>query len=284
MENVNVLGRTHNEPEGGLDAVKIRQESQRRTLEESNKGHIDRYNELTTGYTKFAGMDFGVRDEAQAENVTDFLKQMQTERIAQEAQHKAEKEPYLNGGRVVDTFFKVMIEDLKHKHATLNSHLSGYHREKERLERIERERVEREAREAEQKARQEAEEAAADVETEADLDEAVTSERIVEDKVADTAVATKAASQNAAELSRTRTGYGSTSSLQTTWTHDEDAVSRGAIDLEALRPYLTMNAISQGIRGYIKAMGPKRLRELEKEGKTILRGCRIYSRRDSRVR
>lgn len=72
----------------------------------------------------------------------------------------------------------------------------------------------------------------------------------------------RAAEAKASELSRSRGGWGSVSSLQSFWDFDE--LDRHAIDLEAIRPHLALDAIEKAVRAAIKS------------GSRKMRGVRIF--------
>lgn len=79
----------------------------------------------------------------------------------------------------------------------------------------------------------------------------------------------KSAQAAPADLSRQRGDLGSVTSLREDWLFEE--LSRRDIDLEALRPYLTLEGIEQGVRAWIVAN-----KEGLKKQSVALRGVRIY--------
>lgn len=203
-------------------------------------------------------------DDAIEGRVIDFIKQINACASKAKEAFKAAKEPYLEGGRAVDGFFKKITDPLDAAKKTLNDRLTAHLRRKEAEERRRREEAERLAREAAETARREAEEAARRLAEESQLDDAIAKEREARQAAADAAAAARAAEAKAAELSRTRGDYGGVSSLRTEWTGE--LVDRKTLDLEALREHLPTAALEQAIRSFVKAGGRS------------LRGASIYER------
>lgn len=225
-------------------------------------------------------IDKPILDDAGLEPVSDHIKDIvkYTKRI--EALRTDEKEPYLEGGRIVDSFFKSITKRLDDQAASLNKITTKYLKDKsdrEREEREERARIAREeqrriaaetqrkldeaaaadraAREAAARAQtlgaaRAAEQAQADAER--SFKAALESER--KEMLASAAVA-RAERQSAAapsDMARTR-GGASLATLRTTWEFEiEDAKS---IPLDILRPHIPAEAINQALRSFIKAGG-----------------------------
>ena len=89
------------------------------------------------------------------------------------------------------------------------------------------------------------------METEADLQEAVIAETHAQQATVNAEVARQAVQAKPAELSRTRGDYGAVASLRTFW--DFRHLDRATLDLEALRPHLSQEALEKAVRAYIKA-------------------------------
>lgn len=193
---------------------------------------------------------------ALAANLTDFIKQIGAAVSKADATRKAEKEPFLEGGRQVDAFFKGVTDPLDRAKKAMTDRLTAWQRKVADEERRARE-------EAARKAAEEAEKKAAAAKTESDLDAAIAAEQTAHDAAAATEV-------KAADLSRTRGDYGAVSSLRTTWEHE--VLDIREIDLEALRPHIPVGAIDQAIRGFIKAGGRE------------LKGARIFQNTTAVVR
>jgi hypothetical protein len=205
-----------------------------------------------------------------AAKVSDFIKQVMAASKAAEGARIAEKEPYLEGTRGVDGFFRQISDPLDKLKRTIESRLTLYLRAKAERERREREERERLAREEEARRRREAEEAERKLWDEKSLKEAIDADKRAKEAEADRIAAEKAAQAKAADLSRTRGEYGAVSSLRTSWTFER--VYREELDLEALRMHLPLEGIERAIRSFIKAGGRE------------LRGVKIFETTDAVVR
>jgi alpha-galactosidase/6-phospho-beta-glucosidase family protein len=211
-----------------------------------------------------------IGDEDTARKISDFVKQLSAAIKASDAARVNAKEPFLEGGRVIDGVFRQISDPLTDLKKKVERKLTDYLRAKEAEERERRQREEREARERAEQARREAEAAAQAMRDAASLDEAVQAEKAAEAAAADVVKAEAAATAKPAELSRTRGEYGAVSSLRTEWVFE--GVDRATIDLETLRPYLPADGIEKAIRSFIRAGGRD------------LRGTRIYETTNAVVR
>lgn len=194
-----------------------------------------------------------ITDDDVAGKVSDYIKQLAALTKTAESHRTGAKEPYLDGGRTIDGFFKGITDPVTETKTAVQRKLTLYLREKEETARQARLAEERAAREAAEKARREAEEKAKALADEQGLAAAIEAEKAAETAAADLVKAEQAADVKAAELSRTRGEYGSVSSLRTQWVFDE--IDRATIDLEALRPYLALADIEKAVRAFIKAGG-----------------------------
>jgi hypothetical protein len=205
-----------------------------------------------------------------AAKVSDFIKQVMAVVKAAEVQRVGEKEPYLEGGRGVDGFFRAITDPLDKVKRSIEQRLTVYLREKADRERREREERERLAREEETRRRREAEEAERKLRDEQSLKVAMEAEDRRKQAEADRIQAEKDAQAKAADLSRTRGEYGAVSSLRTTWTFSD--LDRAALDLEALREHLPIDGLERAVRSFIKAGGRE------------LRGVNIFETTNATVR
>ena len=235
-----------NKPPSPIDELRNR-------LEDDYGAVLARRDELLASVER---MPDTVNDDAMAGKFGDQIKLISSCIKKADSHRKAEKEPHLEGGRAVDGWFKAITEPLEKAKGLAQAPLAAYERQKAAAERR---RLEDEAK----RQREEAERAAQDAKTDDDLDTAVATEETAQD------AEVKANASNA-DLSRTRGDYGSVSSLRTTWKHD--GLDRDRLNLEALRPHLTEDAIHQAIRSFIKAGGRN------------LAGVRIYEHSDVVVR
>ena len=155
--------------------------------------------------------------DANAGPMTDFIKQIGAHVKTLDKARVAEKEPYLQGGRTVDGFFKTMTGKLEKSASALRSRLTLYERVKAAIERRAREDEERRQRKEAKRLCREAEAKAAAAQTETDLEDAVQVEAQASEAEADALKAGKAAEAKPAELHTTRGDYGASSSLRTFW-------------------------------------------------------------------
>lgn len=237
------------------------------TLKEETAALIARKDELLGAVGR---VPEAISDETTAGRVADLIRLMLKCKQQAQKDHKARKEEFLEGGRLVDGAYKAITDPLDRAKKGVEDKLTLYQRAVAEEERRAREAEAR--RQAEEAARQrrEAEAAAAKIETEDDLDAAITAEELARQAAADAAIAQRATTVKAAELTKARGEFGSTASL-TTFIDFKD-IDRATIDLEALRAYLDIAAIERAVRQYIKAGGRE------------LKGCTIFTNTQSRVR
>lgn len=216
-------------------------------------------------------MPFTVDDDEMAGKFADMVKLIGAAIKASEAGRTAKKEPFLEGGRAIDGFYKKRISDplLKIK-ASVEERLGVYLCAKADREKRVREEAERVAREAERAAQEAARQAAEAMQNERDLAAALDAQHRADEAAVASVAASKAAAAKPAEMARTR-GETSLGTLQTWWDFDPVSLSRAELDLEALRQHLPTDALDKAIRSFIKAGGRD------------LRGVRIYERREARV-
>ena len=205
-----------------------------------------------------------------AGKVGDFIKQLTACTKAADGARIAEKEPHLAAGRVVDGFFRAIIDPLDAAKKNIERRLTAYLREKADAERRERERIAAEERARAEEARRAAAEAERKAQDEAGLQAAIDAEQQRKQAEADAEAARKASEAKAAELSRNRGDYGSVASLRTYW--DFADLDRAALDLEALRQHIPTDALEKSVRAFIKAGGRE------------LRGVRIFQNTQAAVR
>lgn len=235
----------HNRPPPDL----LTGDALREKLHDDHRDLIARRDELLAAAARVPD----VTSDDVAGKVTDFVKQLAALGKAADAKRVGAKEPFLEGGRTVDGFFKAITDPVATAKTGVERKLTTYLRDKEAKARREREEQERQAREAAEAARRDAEERARAMRDQASLQAAVEAEKAAELAAADLARAKQAATVKAAELSQTRGEYGSLSSLRTVWTFD--GIDRDALDLEALRQHFPIDGLEKAIRSFIKAGG-----------------------------
>lgn len=254
--------RHHNNPPADL----LLGEPLREKLTEENQDILDRAELLL----KAAGRLPAIDNDDVAGKVGDYIKQLTALIKVAETRRTGAKEPYLEGGRHVDGFFKAVTDPVAKIKEAVGKLLTIYEREKEAAARAKRLAEERAARDAAEKAAAEADAAAAAAADDKSLDDAIAAEKAAEVAAADLAKAAQAADVKPAELSRTRGEYGSMTSLRTEWVFDD--LVRADLDLEQLRPYLPTDGLEKAIRAFIKAGGRE------------LKGVRIYESTKAVVR
>jgi hypothetical protein len=238
----------------------------RENLAEKHSDIMSRVNELLEAAKRAPTT---IDSDETAGKMGDFSKQISACLKNAEGARVAEKEPHLAAGRTVDGWFKTLADPLDKAKTAIGRVLTDYLRVKEAAERAERERIAREEREAAAKAAETAraaEQAALDAQT---MDAAIDAEELARKAAADAAAADREATVKAAELSRTRGDFGSVSSLVEFW--DFKDIDRGALDLEALRQHLPMDALEKAVRSFVKAGGRS------------LRGATVFENSKARV-
>lgn len=211
-----------------------------------------------------------ITDDIGAGKMADLIKLIGACVRTAETGRTSAKEPFLAASRLVDSFFKKITDPLDTAKKTVERRLTLYQRNKAEAERRERERSEQQARQAALKAAAEAAERAAAIETETDLDAAISAEALADQAAADAIEAAKVATASSAEMSRSRGDLGSVASLRTEWA--SEIIDRTILDLETLRPHIAVDAIERAIRAYVRAGGRE------------LRGAKIYQQSKSIVR
>lgn len=201
-----------------------------------------------------------IADEDVARRVSDFIKQVTAASKAADTARIGAKEPYLEGGRGIDGFFKAISDPLANVKKSVEANLTAYLREKEAEERRKRMEAERLAREAAETAIREAEEAEKALRDQQSLDAAVQAGKAADAARADAVKAMQAAAAKPAELSRVRGDFGAVSSLRTEWTFDH--LNRADLDLETLRQHLPTDALEKAVRAFIRS-GGRHLRGVE---------------------
>jgi regulator of protease activity HflC (stomatin/prohibitin superfamily) len=228
---------------------------------------IMRKDQLLEAYNRMPGE---ITDAATAGKAADFIKQITACIKAADSARVGAKEPYLEGGRAVDGFFKAVTNPLDYTKQLVNRRLTVWQQRVEAEERARRMEEERLAREAAEAKRREAEAAAQAARDARALDDAILREAAAKQAEADAAKAAAAAAAKPAELSRTRGEYGSLASLRTDWVFDN--LDRDALDLEALRQHFPSDGLEKAVRAFIKAGGRD------------LRGVRIFETTTAVVR
>jgi len=216
-----------------------------------------------------------ITDES-AGPLADYIKRVGTHIEKADDARKAVKKPVLQAGEKIDGFFKTITEPLSALKSTSTDRLTGYQRERANEERRRRK---EEAKRAAEEARKAAEEAAARekaAQSERELAGAIGAAEIAKQAEADAEKARKLATAPASALAQTRSAGGAVASLRTEWKFKN--LDRATLDLEALRPFLPMDAMDKAVRAYIKA-GNRPV-----NGVQPLKGVEIYEDTKATVR
>jgi flagellar biosynthesis GTPase FlhF len=219
-----------------------------------------------------------IDNEVDSKKVIDFIVTINGFCKLVDTDRKARRDVFARATGVIQTQLQEDIIDvLARDVATLNARLTAWQRRKAAEERRQREEEARRRNEEAEQARRAAleeerrlSEAAAPKEE--DLARAITADDTAQIAEADAIAARQQATVKPAELSRERSSYGGTASLAEFWTLDENTIDRETVDLEALRPYLSLVDVAKAARGAIKA------------GIHAIRGINIYKTTKSRVR
>lgn len=239
----------------------------RERLEEQERDLVRRRDELLASYARAPAT---VDDDDTCGRVGDLVKLIAACQKNAETRRVGAKEPFLAAGRTVDGFYKRITDPLGAAAQKLRYRMTEFQRAKEAEERRRREEEARRQKEEADRLAREAEERAAALQSQTELDDALTAEEQARQAAADAERANKDAKAKAAELSRTRGNYGSVASLHTFW--DFADLDRASLDLETLRNHIPMAALEQAVRSHIKAGGRH------------LRGVRIFENTTTRVR
>lgn len=237
----------------------------REYLADSNAALIHRRDELIEAAGRIPEIDDNV-----ARLVTDFVRQVTACAKAAEGARVAAKEPYLEGSRAVDGFYRMITDPLDKVKREVERRLTVYLRAKAEAERREREERARVEREEAERSRREAEEAERRLADENSLRQAIVADARAKEAEANRVKAEREAQAKAADLSRTRGEFGAVSSLRTYWTFAD--IDRDALDLEALRAHLPIAGLEAAVRSFVRAGGRE------------LRGVRIFETTDAVVR
>ena len=169
-----------------------------------------------------------------------------------EGVRKAEKEPFLQGGRDVDAFFKTFTDRLERIRVTFQTIGDDYTRAKAAEARRVAEEAARKAREEEAARMELARKAAEDNRGKhAEQHIAKADEAELRAEAAETI-----AKSSAADLTRTRTASGTLATAKTEWTFEIE--NYDAIPVDKLRTYIKRDAIEAAIRLFVK-MGNREL-------------------------
>ena len=254
MNDTATLG--HNNPPNDAETLKA-------ALAENNYNLLEHAANLCNAANRIPAE---ITEAETAGKAADFIKQVTGAKKKLEALRVSEKEPYLTLGRVVDGFFKGVIDPLDIATKKALKPLDAYNI---RIAAEERRRREEEARIAREKQAEEMRVAAA-------LEKAKFTEaanQVLDQAAASEAVAQtlqKEAEAKPAHLGHVRGESGARAALVTRWVGE--VTDLAAIDLETLRHHLGPDAIQKALNSYVRAGGRE------------LRGAKIFEESTTQVR
>jgi len=241
--------------------VQIEPEALIAYLAEGAEPYIVRRDELLAALDRIPAV---IEDEEWNKKATDYVGMITKLLKAIEAEREARKSPFLAASRAVDGYFGALVDKLGtpkgrdragQAREIVETRMTLYQRAKADAERRAREEAAKIEREEAERRRREAEQAERVAQTEKDLQAAIDRDTAARQAEADASRIEKAAAAPLADLSRTRSDLGATSSLTRFWTFR--ALDRAALDLEALRSHLPHDALEAAVRSFIKAGGRK---------------------------
>lgn len=209
--------------------------------------------------------DFEITDDEGAEQLTDYIKNINSCAKNFEEMRKAEKKPYLDLGKTVDQFFKDQSGSLSMAKAKAQKPLNDWLQKKAEEERKRREEEAARLRaEAEEKARQAEAEAQANMNTEAEttLKQAVRTEEKAERY--------ERSVESGRGLAASRGQSGGVASIRKTWVGEITDIN--TLDLEQLREFISRHDLQKAVNRAVA------------NGTRNLRGASIYEKTDTVVR
>lgn len=252
------------------------------SLRDAHHKLITRRDELIDAELRVPMLPLDSEDPEAEKSITEFIRQISACAKAADASRVGAKEPYLEGGRRVDGFFKGIMEPLANLDRRVRVKLTAYKDACEKRRRVKLEEEARLQREAEARARKEAEDAAARVVDEKSLATAIEAESKITEAALSRVEADRAAAVPAADLTRSRSDYGALSSLQKFC--DFRDLDRNTLDLAALRPFIPDAALETAVRGYIKANSDAIKESINGGAKHELRGVTFFLNSRTNVR
>lgn len=207
-----------------------------------------RCDELMAAYGRAPAV---IENDEIAGKTADFIRQIAACVKVAEDKRKADKEPTIEAGKLIDTFFSGVKTTLNGASTDLTTRVTAYLQKKARDELARRAEEERVAQAEAARIQREADEAAAAVTTETTLETAIVKEEQATEAQQVAQKASAAVHVRPAELSRTYSTGGSVASLKASWVGT--IVNRETLDLNALRPYFTVAELEKALRAAVKA-------------------------------
>jgi hypothetical protein len=249
----------HNNPPSDPELMK-------ELLEENNRKALERAAKLIEAADRVPDI---IEDQDTSDKITDLEKQIAVCRKALDEGRTRDKAPYLTLCRVVDDFFRETLETLDAARKRVKERQRDFLLAQEKKERERRAQLERD-RQAEAD-RLAGEAAALEAKGQKSQADAVMDKAIQNDNDAQffgQAAQARGASVAASAGEMT----GARSSLRYVWTGE--ITSRDELDLEALRPYFTMDVLQKALNQFVKL----------NQGARQIKGAKIYEKADVTTR
>lgn len=252
----NRLGIGGNNPPNDADTLQ-------QTLRENHDDQLQHAEKLIAAADRIPSE---INDDETAGRAADFIKQVNASKKSLESIRVAEKEPYLNLGRVVDGFFKTVDTKLTGALSKAKMPLDNYTKRKAEAER------QRLLKEAEEKRIQAEEQAKAAAAMEKAKQGEAANDMMMQATIAEAGAAKLESMANAkpAAISQTRSESGALASLRTTWVGEITDIA--TLDLETLRFHLSPDALQKAVNSFMRAGGRE------------LKGARIFEHTETVVR
>lgn len=196
----------------------------------------------------FKNMPVVIEDEETYQKASAFAVQLQKHAKLLDGKHSIEKEPFLRDGRVVDGFFKNPAKDLEDAKRQVEKRQGTYVAVKRAAEQRARDETERLARA--EASRLEAEALAA-MEKQPDQADDIVEQAV--DAIERADIATEEAAAPVTTLQKTHTSFGTVASFNDPWA--VEITSKDSLDLNKLRPYLSLDVLDKAAKAYIRAGG-----------------------------
>ena len=258
-EEVPNAGIGHNVPPADADVIADR-------LSEKYKPQVIRKNELIDALERAPEE---IADDDVAGSMALFIKQFHEATKEAKEIHKAEKAPYLENGRRVDTWFKAIWEPLETAKAKVEERLAAYQKEKADRERLVREAEEKKARAEAEKAEQKALETKEALKTDGGLTAAIEAEDAKQEAVKKAVKAEAAAAKPEADMGAIHTESGVSAKHKMKWVGE--IVDLQNLDLITLRPYLKFTELERAVNEYAKKTNGSPLEGAEMSEKITVR-------------
>lgn len=191
-----------------------------------------------------------ITDEKTAQKAVAFEKQLALAVKESETIRQAEKDPFLTGGKTVDSWFHGLMDPLNAALTTVTNRRVAYQAKKAEAERKIRQEAEDKARREAEEATQRAQEAADKARGPKTLEKAIKAEEAATEASQKADEAADAAAAPAADLGRVHSSLGATGSFKMEWTGTITDLT--TLDLDALRAYISFDELEKSVKRFAK--------------------------------